>query len=125
MMAEAGGPCHLRANRTVVRAGGSRGPAAARAAPGGGVRPPSPGADVNVLSQWVQRWSTRADAAIIHSEPPWDSLIAGVPPETLIVRERVGLVDFFRALGLRVVITVDATNGINRAGEQQPPREVA
>ena len=79
-----------------------------------------PRADVNVLIQSVQMWSTRADAAIIHSEPPWDSLIAGVPPETLIVRERVGLVDFFRALGLRVVITVDATNGMNRAGESQP-----
>jgi hypothetical protein len=78
-----------------------------------------PRPDINVIIATIQMWATRADAAIIHSEPPWDSLIAGVPAETLVVRERVALVNFYRALGLRIVLMVDATDGINRAGEAQ------
>lgn len=68
----------------------------------------------------IQLWSSRGDAAIIHSEPPWDSLLAGVPAETLVTRERVDLVAYLRALGHRIVLMVDATNGINRGGESQP-----
>lgn len=85
-----------------------------------GFSPIAPRADLNLIIQTVLMWSTRADAAIIHSEPPWDSLLAGVPAETLVTRERVELVNFFRALGMSVVLMVDATNGINRAGESQP-----
>jgi hypothetical protein len=95
------------------------GPAAARTYRMGFSAIP-PRNDFNLLLQSVQMWSLRADAAIIHSEPPWDSLLAGVPAETTIVRDRVALVNYFRALGLKVVITVDATNGINRAADSQP-----
>jgi hypothetical protein len=80
----------------------------------------APRADLNLIIQTVQMWSTRADAAIIHSEPPWDSLLAGVPAESLVTRERVELVNFFRALGHRIVLMVDATNGINRSADSQP-----
>jgi hypothetical protein len=80
--------------------------------------PPRP--DFNVLLQSLQMWTLRADAAIMHTEPPWDSLLAGVPPETLVARDGVPLADYYHGLGLKIVYTVDATNGINRAGESQP-----
>lgn len=85
-----------------------------------GFSPIGPRPDFNTIIAAIQMWSTRADAAIIHSEPPWDSLLAGVPAETLVTRERVALVQYFRALGHDIVLMVDATNGINRAGESQP-----
>lgn len=85
-----------------------------------GFSPIGPRPDIGVIVAAIQMWSTRADAAIIHSEPPWDSLLAGVPAETLVARERVDLVQYLRALGHRIVLMVDATNGINRAGESQP-----
>jgi len=85
-----------------------------------GFSPIGPRPDLAVILASIQMWSMRADAAIIHSEPPWDSLLAGVPAETLITRERLDLVNYLRALGHRIVLMVDATNGINRAGESQP-----
>ncbi len=85
-----------------------------------GFSPIGPRPDINDILAAIQLWSSRGDAAIIHSEPPWDSLLAGVPPETLVTRDRVDLVDYLRALGHRIVLMVDATNGINRAGESQP-----
>jgi len=85
-----------------------------------GFSPIGPRPDLGTIIAAIQMWSTRADAAIIHSEPPWDSLLAGVPAETLVTRERVALVQYFRALGHDIVLMVDATNGINRSGESQP-----
>lgn len=85
-----------------------------------GFSPIGPRPELNVILAAIQMWSTRADAAIIHSEPPWDSLLAGVPAETLITRDRVALVSYLRSFGHRIVLMVDATNGINRTGESQP-----
>jgi hypothetical protein len=75
--------------------------------------PPRP--DINVLIQAIQMWSKRADAALIVNEPPWDSLLAGVHPDSLIVHNQLQLANFYRGLGLRVVVSIDPGNGLDRS----------
>lgn len=65
----------------------------------------------------LEMWTPRADAAIMSFELPWDSLLAGVPAETLVVRQQVGLANYYRAKHLDLWIYLDPANGLNRAGE--------
>ncbi|HEX6792082.1 MAG TPA: hypothetical protein VF247_12285, partial [Candidatus Krumholzibacteria bacterium] len=55
--------------------------------------------DFDLAVAAIMMWSQRADAAIISMELPWDSLLAGVPPETLVVRDQVGLANYYRSQG--------------------------
>ncbi len=50
-----------------------------------------PRADINLAIASIDLWSRRADAAIISFEMRWGELLDGVPPETLVVREQLGL----------------------------------
>ncbi len=74
-------------------------------------------ADLNLAIASIDMWSQRADAAIMSFELPWDSLLAGVPPETLVVRDQEGLANYFRFKGHELWIYLDPANGLNRAGE--------
>lgn len=65
----------------------------------------------------IDLWSARADAAMLSYEPPWDSLLAGVPPETLIARDPLPLARYYRAKGHALVVMLDPGNGLNRGGE--------
>jgi hypothetical protein len=65
----------------------------------------------------IDLWSQRADAAILSYELPWDSLLAGVPPESLIARDQLGLTNYFRFKGHRIWLYLDPANGLDRAGE--------
>jgi hypothetical protein len=62
-------------------------------------------------------WAGRADAAIIHIEPAWDSLLAGRPADSPIRNQLAPLVGFYRAHGMKLFITLDATNGLDRSAE--------
>ena len=73
--------------------------------------------DLAIAIAAIDMWSIRADAAIISEEPPWDSLVAGVLPETLIARDKVGLVNHYRSKGHEIWIYLDPGNGLNRGGE--------
>lgn len=77
--------------------------------------PPRP--DIGTAIASIDMWSLRADAAIISEEPPWDSLVAGVPAETLIARSQLGLANYFRSKGHELWVYLDPGNGLNRAGE--------
>ena len=77
--------------------------------------PPSNDFDLAIAS--ILMWSERADAALISMELPWDSLLAGVPPETLVVRDQVGLTNYYRSQGHELWVYLDPANGLNRAGE--------
>jgi hypothetical protein len=79
--------------------------------------PPRP--DFNSLLASLQMWSTRADAAIIHIDPPWDSLLAGRRADSLVLRDPKGLVDYYRGRGFALWLTLDATNGLDRASENE------
>ncbi len=74
-------------------------------------------ADLNLAIASIDMWSQRADAAIMSFELPWDSLLAGVSPETLVVRNEAGLANYFRYKGHELYIYLDPANGLNRAGE--------
>jgi hypothetical protein len=62
-------------------------------------------------------WSLRSDAAIISFELPWDSLLAGVAPESLVVHDQLALANYFRYQGHEIWVYLDPANGLNRAGE--------
>jgi len=76
--------------------------------------------DLSLLLQTIDLWTLRADAALILSEPPWDSLLAGKSPDSLIRNNLLGLANYYRAKGLRVIVSVDPTNGLNRAADSAP-----
>ncbi|MGE5175387.1 MAG: hypothetical protein ACM3JJ_03350 [Hyphomicrobiales bacterium] len=80
--------------------------------------PPRP--DLNVAIQAIDLWSLRADAALIVGEPPWDSLLAGRAPDSLVRNDQLGLANYYRAKGLRIVVSVDATNGLDRSSDSAP-----
>jgi hypothetical protein len=73
--------------------------------------------DINVAIAAINMWSQRADAAMMSFELPWDSLLAGVPPETLVLRDQAALAGYYRAKGHELWIYLDPGNGLNRAGE--------
>lgn len=77
--------------------------------------PPRP--DLPTAIAAIDMWSLRADAAILSFELPWDSLLAGVPAETLVVGDQAGLANYYRAKGHEVWIYLDPANGLNRGGE--------
>ncbi len=65
----------------------------------------------------IDMWSTRADAAIMSFELPWDSLLAGVSVYTLVIRDQEALANYYRSKGHELWIYLDPANGLNRGGE--------
>ena len=80
--------------------------------------PPRPDFAQAVLA--INMWIPRADQALVLHEPPWESLLAGIPADSLIRRDQLELVEFYRAHGLRIVLSIDPTNGLNRAIDSEP-----
>jgi hypothetical protein len=76
-----------------------------------------PRADLNQAIAAIDMWSQRSDAAIMSFELPWDSLLAGVPVETLVVRDQLGLANYYRAKGHEITVYLDPANGLDRGGE--------
>ena len=100
----------------VVACGDSSGPRASRAFLMGFSAIP-PRLDNTIILPAINLWAQRADAAIIHASPPWAALVGGVSPATAVDTVQVPLANYFRAKGLALVFTVDATDGLNRAAE--------
>ncbi|MBE7419372.1 MAG: hypothetical protein HS128_16840 [Ideonella sp.] len=65
----------------------------------------------------IDLWSTRADLAAIHDEPPYTELLAGVSPDVILQRDKVGLVDFYRSKGMQLMYMADLTDGLDRSQE--------
>jgi hypothetical protein len=76
-----------------------------------------PRLDNTIVVQAINMWAQRADAAIIHASPPWAALIGGTSPAAAVDTVEVPLANYYRAKGLALVFTVDATDGLNRAAE--------
>lgn len=79
------------------------------------VIPPKP--DIKVAVQSMEIWTKRADAAIMHLDVPWALLLAGTSPEDALRKDGVDLEHYYRSKKLRLVVTIDVTNGLDRAGE--------
>ena len=65
----------------------------------------------------IDHWIPHADAAIMHVSPPWAALLAGHSPAGAVDTVELPLANYYRAKGLELVFTVDATDGLNRAAE--------
>ena len=68
----------------------------------------------------INLWSQRSDGAIMSDEVPWDSLLAGVPADSFVLRNQLPLAQYYRAKQLRLVVMIDPANGLNRAAESNP-----
>jgi hypothetical protein len=76
-----------------------------------------PRGDLALAIAAIDMWSMRADAAIMSFEPPWDSLLAGVTLESLVIRDQAALASYYRSKGHELWVYLDPGNGLNRAGE--------
>jgi hypothetical protein len=77
----------------------------------------APRQDFALILQALDQFTRRSDAAIMSNEAPWESLLAGVPPDDFVRRQQVPLAQYYRGKGLRVWVYLDPANGLNRAGE--------
>src|SRR6266550_7268650 len=65
----------------------------------------------------IDNWAPHADAAIMHVSPPWAAMLGGATPDSAVRTVELPLANYYRAKGLAIVFTVDATDGLNRAAE--------
>ena len=78
--------------------------------------PPRVDSTANVIAA-INNWVPHADAAIMHVSPPWAGMLAGATPDSAVRTVELPLANYYRAKGLAIVFTVDATDGLNRAAE--------
>jgi hypothetical protein len=79
--------------------------------------PPKP--DLNVALKSLGIWSKRADAAIMHMDVPWALLLAGTSPEDALRKDGVDLEHYYRSKHMKLVVTLDVTNGLGRESVSQ------
>ena len=77
----------------------------------------APRQDFGLVLQALDLFTRRSDAAIMSNEAPWESLLAGIPPDDFVRRQQLPLAQYYRGKGLRVWVYLDPANGLNRAGE--------
>ena len=79
------------------------------------VVPPKP--DIGIAVKSLDIWSKRADAAIMHLDVPWAQLLAGGSAADALRKDGVDLEHYYRSKHLRLVVTIDVTNGLARESE--------
>jgi len=62
----------------------------------------------------IDRWSQRSELAIIHEQMPWTDLLGGMSPDAILDRDKVGLVNYMRGKGLKLVYMGDLDDGLAR-----------
>jgi hypothetical protein len=77
--------------------------------------PPRP--DLSLAIATIDKWATRADAGLILTDPPWAALLAGEKIDSMIQNNQLGLANYYRGKGLRVIVSIDPTNGLDRSAE--------
>lgn len=80
----------------------------------------APRPDINEIVQSLGIWTTHADAAIISTEVPWDSLLNGENPITYVKDTYTALAGIFRTDNLKVWVYIDPENGLNRQIDSDP-----
>jgi osmoprotectant transport system substrate-binding protein/osmoprotectant transport system permease protein len=79
------------------------------------VIPPKP--DIPLAVRSMEVWTKRADAAIMHLDVPWALLLAGTSPQDALKKDGVDLEHYYRSRHLKLVVTIDVTNGLARESE--------
>src|SRR5215831_14255494 len=65
----------------------------------------------------INAWSPHADAAIMHVSVPYKALLSGITAATYVNAVDLPLANIYRAKGFPLTITIDVTDGLNRAAE--------
>ena len=65
----------------------------------------------------IDSWSKRADAAIMHISVPYQALLTGTSAATYVNVVDLPLANLYKGKGFPIAITVDVTDGLNRAAE--------
>ncbi len=80
----------------------------------------APRPDQTLALATINLWTQRGDAALILSEPPWDSLLAGFPADSFVRVVHLPLANYYRGKGLRLIVSVDPANGLDRSSDAAP-----
>ena len=73
--------------------------------------------DFNLVLQTLDLWTQRADAAMITTEVPWDSIYSGKSIQQYVINNYVGLVNYYRGKNLKLWVYIDPQNGLNRTSD--------
>jgi len=65
-------------------------------------------------------WTAHADAAIISTEVPWDSLLIGENPITYVTDTYGALANVYRQANMKIWVYIDPENGLNRQSDSDP-----
>lgn len=65
----------------------------------------------------INAWSTRADVALFHVSPLWQALLAGATADSAVRFQMEGVAQIYRGKNLPIFVTIDVTDGLNRAAE--------
>ncbi|HYC85259.1 MAG TPA: hypothetical protein VEB86_08560 [Chryseosolibacter sp.] len=73
--------------------------------------------DINLYMQSLKLWTTRADAAIIVTEVPWQVYFSGADFIDYVVDNYKDLAAFYASKDLELYVCVDPQNGLDRASD--------
>ncbi len=82
--------------------------------------PPQPTEGSLVAS--LQQLIRRADIGAQHENPPWPELLAGVPAEAIIRRDKMPVAEALRRHGLKLYVMLDPADGMSRSEEAEALR---
>ncbi|HTI11430.1 MAG TPA: hypothetical protein VL832_22810 [Puia sp.] len=77
----------------------------------------APRPDFSLYIQSLNTWITRADAAMITTEVPWDSLLNGETAEAYVLNNYKGVTDFYRSKNCKLWVYIDPENGLDRSSD--------
>lgn len=82
-----------------------------------GFSPLPPKNDPIVVFQSLEMWTRRADAGIMHVQLPWAAMLGGSTAAAEVAKDPLQVANYYRSKGLQVVVTLDPTDGLDRAAE--------
>ena len=77
--------------------------------------PPRP--DLALALQVADLAAMHSDAALILTSVPWDALLDGQSADAVVRGNVLGLAAHYRGLGLPIVVSIDPSNGLDRASD--------
>ncbi len=80
----------------------------------------APQPNITEIIQSLNTWTSHADAAIISTEVPWDSLLNGEDPIAYTIQNYTALVNIYRSHNLKLWVYIDPENGLARQKDSDP-----
>lgn len=77
----------------------------------------APQYNINLALEALDIWIQRADAAIICTDVPWDSLLNGETAQQYVIDTYVELAQYYRSKNLKLWVYVDPENGLDRSAD--------